>query len=246
MKQREIACPEVESQIPLHVGGDLDEDVQVVITRHVASCHPCRDLWKRAVRSREALLAALEPTARAAGIGLWPGIQAELLASGLLESPQEAAGPTALVKPAPRLRALPSWTRWAGYAAAACLLLAVGRLAGGPGAGGAANLADTQPSGAASKPAALAQQRSSDRPDRTGGEALVTSPLLGGGESRDDLAQQGATRVFEDYGEDGALHKLGPDERPLGEFAPYWQTPNQGAAGQRTVNAPVNNTVLRR
>lgn len=240
MKEREIACPEVESQIPLHVGGDLDEDVQVVITRHVAGCGPCRDLWKRAVRSREALLTAVEPTVRSGsgGIGLWPGIQTELLASGLLESGPKSPVLTPAEQPAAQLRALPSWTRWAGFAAAACLLFAIGRLAGGEA---------TEPAG--SNPVALAQKTSgkkSGKTERAGDEVLVKSPLLGGGESRDDLAQQGAARVFEDYGEDGSLHKLGPDERPLGEFAPYWQTPNQGSPGQRTVNAPVNNTVLRR
>ena len=75
---------------------------------------------------------------------------------------------------------------------------------------------------------------------------LVTSPLLGGSERGSDLAQSEGTRVFEDYAEDGSLHKLGPDERPLSEFAPYWESPSLGRTGQRTVNAPVNNTVLRR
>lgn len=114
MANRELDCTTVKAQLPLYVGGDLDEDVQAGVTAHLGGCEPCCRSWRCAVSAREALL-GLRGRVTGAGIDLWSDIRDRLRSEGRVGG----AAPAAPAPIRPRVAALISWPTWA---AAACLL----------------------------------------------------------------------------------------------------------------------------
>ncbi len=265
MNASEITCREVEAQVPLHVGGDLEAGLQAVVTRHVASCGECRALWKRAVHAREALLVAAESPVDVPA--LWPGVRAELERCGILAG-GSTISPPAVAMAAGRdhapaaARTVPVWVRWGGLAAAACAVFALGRLAGGPSDRSEARsgdaVVDQRTGGGQDGPVAI----DSSSPSQRAGALLADGPgQASSGQAPSVQGQPGAEpggatlavradegqRIFDDYDERGKLRKLTPNERTLGEYAPYWQEPNPfRAAGTRTVNAPVSGHAILR
>ncbi len=131
-------CSEVQADLPLFVGRDLESVEIEAVKAHLAECESCRTELSAAEAARTALLtlhgAELddEPTFEWSGtqpvsdleIDLWPGIQSILSAEGLLEENRE------LETSAPRgsgFRLLAGGrSAWGGVAAAAAILAWVG------------------------------------------------------------------------------------------------------------------------
>ena len=79
------ACSEIRERIPLFIGGDLDLEVLDSVSEHLQKCPACQQAMDAAKRGREALVATLrqrEPDYREPG--LWAGVRAGLLESGVL------------------------------------------------------------------------------------------------------------------------------------------------------------------
>ncbi len=119
-------CSDVHALLPLHVGGDLEEQARGGVEEHLAGCGTCRDSLQRAREARAALLGLREAVA-GPGPDLWPGIRAALDLSGT----------------APVREAASRWTggrilRWRPIAttAAAAAVFLIGWMAWGPAGAG--------------------------------------------------------------------------------------------------------------
>ena len=138
-------CSDVRSNLPLFVGRDLESLEMEVVKAHLAECEACRFEHEAAQAARTAFLtlhgAELddEPTFEWSGtqpvsdlkLDLWPGIEAQLAAEGLLADSGELSRPAAAVTGFRLL--VGGKLAWGGAAAAALVLAWFGFLAG-PGA----------------------------------------------------------------------------------------------------------------
>lgn len=199
----ELDCTKAQAQLPLYVGGDLDEDVQAGVTAHLAGCEACCQEWRRAVSARQALL-GLRGRVTGEGVDLWSGVRAELLADGRIG----AAPLTAPVRSAAP-RALSAWPVWA---AAACLvgLLVAGR-SWTPAAG-------VPPSGSTARELA-AETDSTAAPRYPGAVKLIPTFVAG-----DERSSQAPTFGLDSESGRTRLRRLLPGEQALGERAVWYST----------------------
>lgn len=93
-----MKCAKVIALLPLHVGGDLDEDLAADLDRHVRACDACAQELRACEASRQTLF-ALKGEAAPPAPDLWPVVRLR-------------------VGPPPRVR------RWRPLRVAAALLLA--------------------------------------------------------------------------------------------------------------------------
>lgn len=93
-------CADVESLLPLFVGGDLDAEDLTLVSVHVAGCRDCAAGLEAARAARHELRQGLTAGLEGREPQLWPAIRAELQQEGLL-------GPQGVAAPAP-LRPVPS------------------------------------------------------------------------------------------------------------------------------------------
>ncbi len=85
-----LNCDDVLERLPLHVGEDLDADVQAAVTRHLERCEPCRAHERDAARARDVLRSTFDAEVVDAP-ALWPGIRAKLAEEGLLQPAASSA-----------------------------------------------------------------------------------------------------------------------------------------------------------
>lgn len=127
-------CAEVQGEIPLYVGGDLESPALERLEQHLGLCPACRETLSRANEARDALRDHLgNPQIEASCPSHWPGIRSALVAEGILveeggTAPTGATGPRGIEPTAARpvrrgrlLRILP-------LAAAAAALFVLGML----------------------------------------------------------------------------------------------------------------------
>ncbi len=78
-------CAEVQGEIPLYVGGDLESPALERLERHLGQCSACRENLSRANEARGALRDHLgNPQIEASCPSHWPGIRSALIAEGTL------------------------------------------------------------------------------------------------------------------------------------------------------------------
>lgn len=141
MRKLPKKCSEVQASLPLFVGRDLELIEIEAVKAHLAECAVCRRELEAAESARNALLALHgaelddEPTFEWSGtqpvsdlaIDLWPGIEAQLAAEGLLADARESLQPVAETS---GLRLLTGGgMAWVGAAAAVSLLVWFGLFA---------------------------------------------------------------------------------------------------------------------
>lgn len=132
-------CTQVENDLALFVGGELEAPTHAALQRHLETCAACEAKARAAHAAHAALSrgltqAAGSRTAAAAGaerapmVDLWPGIRAQLGREGRLAPvPAKLATHAAPIEPAAPRSALPQRPNsrvHARYAAAAAILLA--------------------------------------------------------------------------------------------------------------------------
>lgn len=117
MKHDENLCAEIQSTLPLYVGGDLDTKALSEVRLHLGDCPPCAERALAARAARRDLVAALRMEAHA-GPDLWAGVRAALAEDGVLR-PRATAGDQPFAAPVTPRR----WSRPLSYAAAAAALL---------------------------------------------------------------------------------------------------------------------------
>jgi hypothetical protein len=83
----ERTCNEIQSQLPLHGGGDLETPLVPGLEQHVTECPACAGELERLRASRALLLGlraveAVEPAA-SDELDLWPRLRPQLAAAGL-------------------------------------------------------------------------------------------------------------------------------------------------------------------
>lgn len=87
----QMNCSEALNELPLFVGEDLESSARERIAEHLQGCAPCSETLVQFQESREARLDHFESTAAGApSVSMWPALQAQLRAEGLL-----ASGPSA-------------------------------------------------------------------------------------------------------------------------------------------------------
>jgi hypothetical protein len=86
MKDLHDTCLEIENQLPLWVGGDLEPEVQTTVEGHLALCERCRGAGLRAREARRALERGLRIGTDAMGVGPdpWPALRTALREEGLV------------------------------------------------------------------------------------------------------------------------------------------------------------------
>jgi len=90
MKQHDQACTEIENQLSLFVGGDLEDAVTEEVARHLTHCAPCTARERAARDAHELLVSALRLAERP-GPDLWPGVRAALVREKVLRGPANSA-----------------------------------------------------------------------------------------------------------------------------------------------------------
>ncbi len=112
----EHVCAEVESSLPLYVGGDLDPRALTEVRAHLAACPRCTERALAARAARRELVAALR-LADAHGPDLWAGVRSVLGEEGVLAGTGAVGAPRAAAAPRRGWRGL-------GLAAAAAAVIA--------------------------------------------------------------------------------------------------------------------------
>lgn len=124
MNHDENLCAEIESTLPLYVGGDLEAKALQEVRLHLGDCPRCAERALAARSARRELVAALRLESRG-GPDLWAGVRAALVEENVLAAPK--AVPAPIARPTPRI----SW-RWAAAAAAVALGFWVATRTGAP------------------------------------------------------------------------------------------------------------------
>jgi Putative zinc-finger len=124
MKHPAEICAEVESSLPLYVGGDLETEAITATEAHLADCASCAARARQAREAHGLLVSALKLSTR--GPDLWAGVRAVLLDEGVIQSQSEraerAAPAAPLATPVRRVeRKSPRWIAWSTAVAAAVL-----------------------------------------------------------------------------------------------------------------------------
>ena len=122
MKHPAEICAEVESSLPLYVGGDLETEAITATEAHLADCASCAARARQAREAHGLLVSALKLSTR--GPDLWAGVRAVLLDEGVIQSARaERDAPIAPVAPPVRRveRKGPRWIAWSTAVAAAVL-----------------------------------------------------------------------------------------------------------------------------
>lgn len=88
------SCTLIQSQLPLHAGGELESDEATVVAEHLAHCAACRALADEQSRQRERLAAAHAPVPEHVP-SVWPAVRAALEREGLLARPAAQSAPLA-------------------------------------------------------------------------------------------------------------------------------------------------------
>jgi len=81
MTARPMNCQEIESQLPLYVGEELDAPARDEVRAHLEGCAACSQQMEGLARARRLVQKHAEP---AAEVDLWPGIRAALVEEGRL------------------------------------------------------------------------------------------------------------------------------------------------------------------
>jgi len=195
MKHDENLCAEIESTLPLYVGGDLEAKALAEVRMHLADCPRCAERALAARSARRELVAALRMESRP-GPDLWAGVRAALTEEGVLAT----SAPSRVSAPSAR----PWWRSWGVAAAAAAVL--VGFWVGSRWSG-ADEVAPRHSETPSFVDSGLPKPRSSATHTAvTPVVATVATPVA-------DVAFSPAT------GPTG-LRRLNPDERPLRDSAP--------------------------
>lgn len=213
MKHHEMNCDAIESELPLHVGGDLDPENAGRVRRHLVDCGSCRAALAALEDSRGVLLGQRDVRDAFTEQDLWPALEARLRSS-LEASPTR---PTELAQgsrsepvarrsaPADGRFALGRPSRWMPLGAAAALLIVVGVRGGFDGV-----------------------RRDALREDGATPPVLPAVPLASGATGAGDGATSLVAAIPEVSGAPsasgtpaatGGLRPLGPGERALHEGA---------------------------
>ena len=133
-----ITCSEVRSELPLHVGGDLESPGRERVESHLGSCAPCRAALEQARNARAVLRGHFERVdQRSEAPSIWPDLRQRLGEEGLLNLGVETSldsesrglpRPSAAGSPATLGRG--RLLRFASFAAAAAALFFLGTFAG--------------------------------------------------------------------------------------------------------------------
>lgn len=106
-------CQEIESQLPLYVGEELEASARETVRVHLEVCDACSRQMDGLARARRLVQQHAEPTRE---VDLWPGIRAALVEEGRLSA---APGATAGAGRSWAWRLVPA----AALAAAAAILI---------------------------------------------------------------------------------------------------------------------------
>ena len=98
MNHNESICIEVENQLPLFVGGDLEDAAATEVALHLTACERCTEREREARTARELLVSALQLSERK-GPDLWPGVRAGLVREGVLTGEPRSLTRSARRKP---------------------------------------------------------------------------------------------------------------------------------------------------
>lgn len=116
MNHDEHLCAEIQSTLPLYVGGDLETKALGEVRNHLVACPSCAERALAARAARRELVAALRIESKP-GPDLWAGVRAALAEEGVLRP----LAPTLVGAP---IVARPWWRSW-NLAAAAALVAAI-------------------------------------------------------------------------------------------------------------------------
>lgn len=110
MIRNEDICAEVQSGLPLYVGGDLELAQAQDIALHLEQCQACHEKARAAHESRALLVSALELSERR-GPDLWPNVRAVLSENGLIRTqPSIQAGPQIHTQLQPEIASNAAWS----------------------------------------------------------------------------------------------------------------------------------------
>jgi len=90
MKHDEHLCAEIESTLPLYVGGDLEQKALSEVRQHLLGCPRCAERALAARSARRELVSALRLEGHP-GPDLWAGVRAAVRDEGLFAPPTIAA-----------------------------------------------------------------------------------------------------------------------------------------------------------
>ncbi len=221
MNHDENFCAEIQSTLPLYVGGDLEAQALAEVRAHLFECPRCAERALSARAARRELVGALRLASRP-GPDLWAGVRAALAEEGILRPDAPISASRA---PLSTLR--PWWRSWhVGIAAAAAVV--VGIAIGTTWRGSDAHLGDGGSAPIVSEPDVV--------PKPLVPYVLVNQPAI---EPSSSLAQVPAAHL--PAGQEGGLRRLQPGERQLRETVPpipidrvfmYGAPPGGGLSGQ--------------
>jgi hypothetical protein len=201
MNHDENLCAEIQSTLPLYVGGDLEAQALAEVRLHLVDCPRCAERALSARSARRELVAALRLQARR-GPDLWAGVRAALVEEGVLHPHPHVASASAR----------PWWRSWGAVAAAAAVVCGVWIGAHWPGADPAVPRHETQ---------SVASEMNIQRPqapitvvDLPPPDSLPTPDSL----PPPDLAQ--LPSADSPNAADGGLRRLRPGERQLRDSVP--------------------------
>ncbi len=116
MKHDEHLCAEIQSTLPLYVGGDLETKALGEVRSHLVACPACAERALAARAARRELVAALRMESTP-GPDLWAGVRAALADEGVLRPlTPSLVGATIIARP---------WWRSWNMAAAAAVVAAI-------------------------------------------------------------------------------------------------------------------------
>lgn len=227
-KHDENLCAEIDSTLPLYVGGDLEAKALAEVRLHLGDCPRCAERALAARAARRELVAALRMESRP-GPDLWAGVRAALTEEGVLAAQAPVRSPVAAPRP---------WARsWRLAAAAAAVL--VGVWIGSRWSGDAEDVAPREPGA----PTIV----DSGRPHapRTSEPSLPVTPVSMTPVSMPAVAPESAADVAAILPAQGStgLRRLNPDERQLRDSAPLilndraylYGAPSQGGGAMQPV-----------
>lgn len=87
MSDHNRSCSDVLDQLPLFVGGDIEDQAALEVAAHLERCPACRAVEARAAEARAELLSVVEGEVRGGGPNLWPGVRVGLQQAGLVADP---------------------------------------------------------------------------------------------------------------------------------------------------------------
>jgi len=118
MNHDEHLCAEIQSTLPLYVGGDLETKALGEVRGHLVACPACAERALAARAARRELVAALRMESTP-GPDLWAGVRSALAEEGVLQR----LSPTLVGAP---IVARPWWRSWNLIAAAAVVTAILG------------------------------------------------------------------------------------------------------------------------